>query len=110
MKRIIIDYFDLPSKVLELLKLKNPNGFKDNLVTQLDDDKKQVVGIVLKTRHKNYFIKMSSTEAQYIIKEDSDYNGLGNLKDHIRDNYQNNYDLEYDDDDDDDDDDGINNF
>jgi hypothetical protein len=75
----------------EQVKLFYPNGFSEHLIRFTDKDGKNVSALPFETEDKYYLIRMTNLQAQKIIKDDSDYDDEGNLKDDIKDDYEDKY-------------------
>ncbi|MCP9765242.1 hypothetical protein [Lacihabitans soyangensis] len=89
--RAIKDYAKLSDDMQEQIKLFYPNGFSDHLIRFTDKDGKNVSALPYETEDKYYLIRMTNLQAQKIIKDDTDYDDDGNLKDDIKDDYEDKY-------------------
>lgn len=56
-----------------------------------DKDGKYVSALPFETDDKYYLIRMTNVQAQKIIKDDTDYDEEGNLKEDIKDDYEDKY-------------------
>jgi hypothetical protein len=68
-----------------------PNGFSEHLIRFTDKDGKYVSALPFETDDKYYLIRMTNVQAQKIIKEDTDYDQEGNLKEDVKDDYEDKY-------------------
>lgn len=94
--RVIKDYDKLDPVIVEQIKLTYPLGFSDNLISFTNKEGKYVSALPFETDEKYYLVRMTVVEAERIIEEDKDYDGDGNLKDHIKLEYETKYsDLDY---------------
>ncbi|MCK5171495.1 MAG: hypothetical protein KAQ75_16570 [Bacteroidales bacterium] len=86
--RVIQDYEKLSNEIKEQIKLVYPEGFSQHLIEFKNKDNKTVFALPFETDEKIYMIRMSIKKAKQIIKEDSDYDEDGNLKEHIKEKYE----------------------
>jgi hypothetical protein len=94
--KVIKDYERLDQNVQEQIKLAYPYGFAKNLIYFTDREGMKVSALPFETDDRYYLVRMTKLEAQQIIKEDDDYNELGQLKEEVRDDYEDKYsDLDY---------------
>lgn len=89
--KVLKDYSKLTDEMQERLKLFYPNGFSEFLIRFVDREGKNVSALPYETEDKYYMIRMTNLEAQKIIKDDTDYDDEGNLKDDIKDDYEDKY-------------------
>lgn len=94
--RVIQDFEKVSTEIQEQIKLVYPNGFSQHLVEFKNKDNETVFALPFETDEKIYMIRMSFKKALQIIKEDSDYDDDGILKEDIRDRYEDEHsDVEY---------------
>lgn len=86
--RVIKDFEKLEDHIQEQIKLEYPFGFEENLISFTNMEGKRVSALPFETEEKYYLVRMTFTEAQQIIEDDSDYDDEGNLKDDIKDEYE----------------------
>ncbi|MCP9755005.1 hypothetical protein EGI26_07550 [Lacihabitans sp. CCS-44] len=89
--KAIKDYSKLSDDMQERIKLFYPNGFSEHLIRFTDKDGKYVSALPFETDDKYYLIRMTNIQAQKIIKEDTDYDQEGNLKEDVKDDYEDKY-------------------
>jgi hypothetical protein len=89
--KVLKDYSKLSDEMQERLKLFYPNGFSEFLIRFVDSKGKNVSALPYEAEDKFYMIRMTNLEAQKIIKDDTDYDDEGNLKDDIKDDYEDKY-------------------
>ena len=77
--RVVKDYDRLEVEVQEQIKLAYPYGFEDELISFKNAEGKNVSALPFEGEDKYYLVRMTVSEAQSIIEEDSDYNDDGNL-------------------------------
>lgn len=94
--RVIQDFEKVGSDIREQIKLVYPEGFSNHLVEFKDKEGKTVFALPFETDEKIYMIRMSYKKAVQIIKDDSDYDDDGILKDEIKEKYEDEHsDVEY---------------
>ena len=94
--RVIKDYEKLDLMVQEQIKLAYPYGFAKNLIVFTNKDGVKVSALPFETDEKYYLVRMTKEEAHDIIRQDDDYNDLGQLKEEVKDDYEDKYsDLDY---------------
>lgn len=94
--RVIKDFEKMDPKLQEQIKLAYPFGFYDSLIHFHNKEGKKVSALPFETDEKYYMIRMTIAEAKAIIKDDTDFDDNGNLKEAIKDDYENKYgDLDY---------------
>jgi hypothetical protein len=94
--RVIKDYEKLDMAVQEQIKLAYPYGFAKSLIFFTDKDGIKVSALPFETDDKYYLVRMTKLEAQQIIKDDEDYNEMGQLKEAVKFDYEDKYsDLDY---------------
>lgn len=94
--RVIQDFEKVGSDIQEQIKLVYPEGFSNHLVEFKDKEGKTVFALPFETDEKIYMIRMSYKKAVQIIKDDSDYDDDGILKDEIKEKYEDEHsDVEY---------------
>lgn len=86
-KRIVKDYADLPTDVLNEIKLEYPYGFSDNLISYTSSEGKTVSALLYETDEFYYLVRMTKQEAIDIIEDDDDYDEDGNLTEEFIDEY-----------------------
>ena len=84
-KRVVKDYTALSDDIIQLVKLKYPTGYADNLVSYLNKEGKKVSALPFETEDTYYLIRMTIQEAKRIVKEDDDFDDDGNLKEDMGD-------------------------
>ncbi|MFC3810018.1 hypothetical protein [Lacihabitans lacunae] len=89
--KVIKDYEKLTEELQERIKLFYPNGFADNLIRFTDKDGKYVSALPFEDEDKYYLLRMTNAQADKIIKDDTDYDDDGNLRDEIKDDYEDKY-------------------
>ena len=89
--RVVKDYDRLEVEVQEQIKLAYPYGFEDELISFKNAEGKNVSALPFEGEDKYYLVRMTVSEAQSIIEEDSDYNDDGNLKESIKEEYEEKY-------------------
>jgi len=94
--RVIKDYDRLDLAVQEQIKLAYPYGFAKSLIFFTDKEGVKVSALPFETDDKYYLVRMTKLEAQQIIKDDEDYNEMGQLKEDVKFDYEDKYsDLDY---------------
>jgi hypothetical protein len=94
--RVIKDYEKLDMAVQEQIKLAYPYGFAKSLIFFTDKEGVKVSALPFETDDKYYLVRMTKLEAQQIIKDDEDYNEMGQLKETVKFDYEDKYsDLDY---------------
>jgi len=94
--KVIKDFDKMDEALQEQIKLTYPNGFVDHLIRFTNKDGKLVSALPFETDEKYYLVRMTASEAKELIRDDTDYDGDGNLKEDIRDEYEDKYaDLDY---------------
>ena len=94
--RVIQDFEKVSNEIQEQVKLVYPNGFSQHLIEYTNKEGKIVYALPIETDEKIYMIRMSVKEAIQIIKDDTDYDDDGILKDEIKEKYEDEHsDVEY---------------
>jgi hypothetical protein len=94
--RVIKDYEKLDMAVQEQIKLAYPYGFAKSLIFFTDKEGVKVSALPFETDDKYNLVRMTKLEAQQIIKDDEDYNEMGQLKETVKFDYEDKYsDLDY---------------
>ncbi|HRW20753.1 MAG TPA: hypothetical protein PLO05_01335 [Bacteroidales bacterium] len=94
--RVIKDFEKLDPAIREQIKLVYPNGFSQHLIHFTDKEGRIVSALPFETDDKYYMVRMTSSEAKEIIRQDDDYDDDGTLKDDMREEYEDKYgDLDY---------------
>lgn len=94
--RVIQDFEKVSTEIQEQIKLVYPEGFSQHLVTFQNKDNETVYALPFETDEKIYMIRMSLKKAVQLIKDDSDYDDDGILKDDIKEKYEDEHsDVEY---------------
>lgn len=91
--KIIKDYEKLDEKLVEMVKLVYPRGFRKHLIPFVNKNGESKMGLPFETDDYYYLIRMTPIKAKQIIKNDDDYLD-GVLKKSILDEYTNKYDDE----------------
>jgi hypothetical protein len=86
--RVIQDFEKVSTEIQEQIKLVYPKGFSQHLVEFKNKNNETVFGLPFETDEKIYMIRMSLKKAIQIIKEDSDYDDDGILKEDIKEKYE----------------------
>jgi hypothetical protein len=92
--RVITAFEKLNRELQEQIKLENPEGFSENLITFTNRDGDKVSALRFETEEKIYLVKMSKIVAEQLIEDDEDYDDDGNLTDDARESYEDKYDEE----------------
>jgi len=103
--RVITAFEKLSKDLQEQIKLENPEGFSENLITFNNKDGDKISALRFETDEKIYLVKMSKIVAQQLIEDDDDYDEDGNLTDDARESYEDKYDSDFEGEDDEEDDD-----
>ena len=94
--RVIQDFEKVSKDIQEQIKLVYPNGFSQHLIEFKDKEDKTVYALPFETDEKIYMIRMTVKKAIQIIKDDTDYDDDGILKDEIKEKYEDEHsDVEY---------------
>ena len=94
--RVIQDYEKLSPELQEQIKLVYPEGYAQHLITFTNAKGEKVSALPFETFEKIYMVRMTTSKAQELIDEDSDYDDDGNLKSSIREQYEDDYsDVDY---------------
>ncbi|TFH24192.1 MAG: hypothetical protein E4H10_10965 [Bacteroidia bacterium] len=94
--RVIQDFEKVSTEIQEQIKLVYPEGFSQHLVTFTNKNNEIVYALPFETDEKIYMIRMSFKKAVQLIKDDTDYDDDGILKDDIREKYEDEHsDVEY---------------
>ena len=94
--RVIQDFEKVSTEIQEQIKLVYPEGFSKHLVEFKNKDNETVCALPFETDEKIYMIRMSFKKAIQLIKDDSDYDDDGILKDDIKEKYEDEHsDVEY---------------
>jgi hypothetical protein len=94
--RVIQDFEKVSKDIQEQIKLVYPNGFSQHLIEYTNNEGKIVYALPFETDEKIYMIRMSVKKAIQIIKDDTDYDDDGILKDEIKEKYEDEHsDVEY---------------
>ena len=94
--RVIQDFEKVSTEIQEQIKLVYPEGFSKHLVEFKNKDNETVFALPFETDEKIYMIRMSFKKAIQLIKDDSDYDDDGILKDDIKEKYEDEHsDVEY---------------
>jgi hypothetical protein len=94
--RVIQDFEKVSTEIQEQIKLVFPDGFSQHLIEFKNKNNETVFALPFETDDKIYMIRMSFRKAIQIIKDDSDYDDDGILKDDIREKYEDEHsDVEY---------------
>ena len=94
--RVIKDYDKLDMQTVEQIKLTYPLGFSESLIRFTNREGKLVSALPFETEDKYYLVRMTVSEAEKIIEEDSDYDIDGNLRESIKEEYETKHpDIEY---------------
>lgn len=101
--RVITAFEKLNRDLQEQIKLENPEGFSENLITFNNKDGDKISALRFETDEKIYLVKMSRIIAEQLIEEDEDYDEEGNLTDDARESYEDKYDDDFEDEEDEDD-------
>ncbi len=86
--RVIQDFEKVSTEIQEQIKLVYPEGYSQHLVEYIDKENKTVYALPFETDEKIYMIRMSYKKAKQLIKDDSDYDDDGILKDDIKEKYE----------------------
>lgn len=105
--RVITAFEKLDRDLQEQIKLENPEGFSENLITFNNKDGDKISALRFETDDKIYLVKMSRIVAEQLIEADEDYDDEGNLTDDARESYEDKYDGDFEEEDDDDEEDDI---
>src|SRR5690606_4641169 len=90
--RVITAFEKLSKELQEQIKLENPEGFSENLITFNNKDGDKISALRFETDDKIYLVKMSKIVAEQLIEDDDDYDEDGNLTDDAREAYEGKYD------------------
>jgi hypothetical protein len=94
--RVIKDFEKVGKDIQEQIKLVYPDGFSQHLIEYKNKEGESVFALPFETDEKIYMIRMSFKRAIQIIKDDSDYDDDGILKDEIKEKYEDEHsDVEY---------------
>lgn len=94
--RVIQDFEKVSTDIQEQIKLVYPEGFSQHLVEYRNKDNEPVFALPFETDEKIYMIRMSFKKAEQIIRDDSDYDDDGILKEDIKEKYEDEHsDVEY---------------
>ena len=94
--RVIKDYEALSDEIQEQIKLVYPTGFSQHLVRFTNSKGERVSALRFETFDKIYLVRMTSSKAEQLIEEDSDYDDDGNLKTDVRERYEDEHsDIDY---------------
>jgi len=94
--RVIQDFEKVGKDIQEQIKLVYPDGFSQHLIEYKNKEGESVFALPFETDEKIYMIRMSFKRAIQIIKDDSDYDDDGILKDEIKEKYEDEHsDVEY---------------
>ncbi|MEX2380217.1 MAG: hypothetical protein WD530_05705 [Vicingaceae bacterium] len=102
--RVITAFEKLNRDLQEQIKLENPEGFSENLITFNNKDGDKISALRFETDDKIYLVKMSRIVAEQLIEDDEDYDDEGNLTDDARESYEDKYDDDFEEEDDEEDD------
>lgn len=86
--RVVVGYEKLSDELIEQIKLVYPSGFSQHLISFNNSKGEKISALRFETFEKVYLIRMTNQMALQIIKEDSDYDDEGNLKDVIKEQYE----------------------
>lgn len=103
--RVITAFEKLNRDLQEQIKLENPEGFSENLITFNNKDGDKISALRFETDDKIYLVKMSRVVAEQLIEDDEDYDDEGNLTDDARESYEDKYDDDFEVDEEEDEDD-----
>jgi len=86
--RVIQNYEKLSDEIKEQIKLVYPEGYSQHLIEFKNAKGDTVSALRFETFDKIYMVRMSIEKAEQIIKDDSDYDDDGNLKNEIKEKYE----------------------
>lgn len=86
--RVIQDYEKLASDIKEQIKLVYPEGFSQHLLEFTNNKGERISALRFETFEKIYLIRMSIKKAEQLIRDDTDYDDEGSLKDDIKEKYE----------------------
>lgn len=89
--RIVKDYEKLPLDVVEQIKIVYPRGYINHLVSFVNKEGEQRMGLPFETEDYYYLIRMSKVKAEELIENDEDYDDDGILKTKIKSAYEEKY-------------------
>jgi hypothetical protein len=92
--RVVKDFDKLDTKIQELIKLKYPFGFEEELINFYNSEGNKVSALPFETSEKYYLVRMTVAQAQEIIEDDDDYDNEGNLTDEAREEYEDKHDID----------------
>ena len=78
--KVIKDYDKIDPSIISRIKLNYPHGFEKHLISFKNAKKKFVSALPFETENRYFLIKMTSEQAQKIVKADDDYDDQGHLK------------------------------
>jgi DNA-directed RNA polymerase subunit delta len=79
-KRVVKDYDAVPEEILRAAKIAHPNGYETSLISYTDAKGKKVSALPFETDDTYYLIRMTSSEAKRLVKEDEDFDDEGHLR------------------------------
>jgi DNA-directed RNA polymerase subunit delta len=79
-KRVVKDYNALPDEIVRAAKMKYPNGYESSLISYTDAKGNKVSALPFETDDTYYLIRMTSSEAKRLVKEDDDFDDDGHLR------------------------------
>ncbi len=83
-KHVVKDFEKLDPIMQKQVKLLNPDGFHNNLITYKDKQGRKVSALPFETNDIYYLLRMTLSEAKTIMIEDDDYDDTGELKEEIK--------------------------
>lgn len=90
--KIVKDYDALSETVKEQIKLVYPAGFSQHLISFMNKDGEEKLGLPFETDETYYLVRMSKHKAISIIDDDEDFDDEGNLRDDVKEEYEDKYD------------------
>lgn len=94
--RVIQDFEKLNADIQEQIKLVYPEGYSQHLIEFKDKEGKTVFALPFETDEKIYMVRMSIKKAIRLIKDDTDYDDEGILRDEVREKYEDDHsDVDY---------------
>lgn len=93
--RVVKDYEKLDESVQQQIKLTYPRGFHKHLVKFKNAKGDKVSALPFETDDRYYLVRMTVEEAREIVKEDTDFDEEGNLKDAIKEDYADKFESEF---------------
>lgn len=88
---LVKDFDKLSPDLQEKIKLFYPFGFEDHLITFYDSKGATITALPYENEQFSYLVRMTKTQAQILIEEDTDYDATGKLKERIKEEYEGKY-------------------